>query len=71
MFKFLLEVCGPPVIIWGGSEILMIRTENTQELWRYLSIGIGFLSFIRFFINKKCESVKKKNNDWFLSTNTR
>ena len=46
--KLVLDVFGASGAIWGTSEVLTLRNEETQELWRKISIGVGGFFLIRY-----------------------
>ena len=46
--KLILEVFGAAGAVWGASEVVTLRNKDTQEEWRYISLGIGILFFIRY-----------------------
>jgi hypothetical protein len=48
LLRVVLEVIGAAGAIWGGSEVVKLRTADNKELWRWISIVIGILSFFRF-----------------------
>ena len=48
VLRLVLEVIGGAGAIWGGSEVFGLRFDGNKELWRYLSIAIGILCFLRF-----------------------
>mmetsp|Transcript_19364 Transcript_19364/g.21639 ORF Transcript_19364/g.21639 Transcript_19364/m.21639 type:complete len:333 (+) Transcript_19364:79-1077(+) len=45
--RLVLEVIGGAGAIWGGSEVFGLRGEDNKELWRWLSIAVGILCFLR------------------------
>lgn len=48
--KFILEVCGAAGAVWGFSECVGLRTNETAWFWRYLSLlvfGIFFVQWLR------------------------
>ena len=48
LLRVVLEVIGAAGAIWGGSEVVKLRNADNKELWRWISIVIGILSFFRF-----------------------
>jgi len=50
--KLVLQVFGASGAIWGTSEVLLLRKNETQELWRDISRYIGIIFFIRFIIEQ-------------------
>ena len=61
--KLVLDVFGASGAIWGTSEVLTLRNEETQELWRKISIGVGGFFLIRYtFIMKKLFYKLKNEN---------
>ena len=46
--KLILEVFGAAGAVWGASEVVTLRNKDTQEEWRYISLAIGILFFIRY-----------------------
>lgn len=46
--KFILEVWGGAGAIWGFSEVVGLRTEDTLYFWRPAAMTLGGLFFIRF-----------------------
>merc|ERR1712176_704219 len=48
VLRLVLEVIGGAGAIWGGSEVFGLRNADNKELWRWLSIGVGILCFLRF-----------------------
>jgi hypothetical protein len=48
LLRLILEVIGAAGAIWGGSEVVRLRNADNKELWRWISIVIGILSFFRF-----------------------
>ena len=48
LLRVVLEVIGGAGAIWGGAEVVKLRTADNAELWRWLSIGTGVLCFLRF-----------------------
>jgi len=51
LLRLILEVIGGAGAIWGGSEVFRLRDPNTpgsNELWRWLSVGVGVCCFLRF-----------------------
>ena len=46
--RIVLEVIGGAGAIWGGAEVFGLRTHENRELWRWISIAIGALCFLRF-----------------------
>ncbi|CAB9501808.1 expressed unknown protein [Seminavis robusta] len=48
--KLVLEVFGAAGAIWGFSEALGIRTEDTVGFWRPAALFVGFLFGIRWIV---------------------
>jgi len=48
LLRLVLEVIGGAGAIWGGSEVFHLRDSTSNELWRYISIGVGVFCFLRF-----------------------
>jgi hypothetical protein len=48
LLRVVLEVIGAAGAIWGGSEVVKLRNADNKELWRWISVVIGILSFFRF-----------------------
>ena len=48
LLRIVLEVIGGAGAIWGGAEVFGLRTEHTRELWRWISVAVGILCFLRF-----------------------
>ena len=48
VLRLVLEVIGGAGAIWGGSEVFHLRTDTTNELWRWISVAVGVLCFLRF-----------------------
>lgn len=48
LLRIILEVVGGAGAIWGGAEVVKLRNADNAELWRWISIGIGVLCFLRF-----------------------
>lgn len=48
LLRIVLEVIGGAGAIWGGAEVFTLRTAENAEVWRWISIFIGFLCFLRF-----------------------
>ena len=48
--KLILEVFGGCGAIWGFSEALGLRNDNTVWFWRPCSLGFGVIFFLRWFI---------------------
>lgn len=46
--KFVLEVLGATGAVWGFSEVVLLNTAETREVWRYVAIGVGFLFMARW-----------------------
>ena len=43
-----LTHCFPYRAIWGGAEVFGLRYAYNRELWRWISIFVGVLCFMRF-----------------------
>uniref|UniRef100_A0A7S4QME5 Uncharacterized protein n=1 Tax=Ditylum brightwellii TaxID=49249 RepID=A0A7S4QME5_9STRA len=49
--RIVLEVIGAAGAIWGGAEVVKLRTATKNvELFRWISLGVGGLSLLRFVI---------------------
>lgn len=48
LLRIVLEVIGGAGAIWGGAEVFGLRTADNKELWRWISVGVGILCFLRF-----------------------
>ncbi len=48
VLRLVLEVIGGAGAIWGGSEVFGLRSDHNKEIWRWFSIGVGILCFLRF-----------------------
>ena len=48
LLRIVLEVIGGAGAIWGGAEVFGLRTADNRELWRWISVAIGVLCFLRF-----------------------
>ncbi|KAL7434159.1 hypothetical protein ACHAXM_003915 [Skeletonema potamos] len=48
LLRIVLEVIGGAGAIWGGSEVVKLRTADNADLWRWLSLGVGVLCYARF-----------------------
>jgi len=48
ILRIVLEVIGGAGAIWGGAEVLTLRTAENAELWRWISVSIGILCYLRF-----------------------
>lgn len=48
LLRIVLEVIGGAGAIWGGAEVVKLRTADNPELWRWISIAVGVLCFLRF-----------------------
>lgn len=46
--RIILEVIGGAGAIWGGAEVVKLRHADNAELWRWISIAIGILCYLRF-----------------------
>jgi len=55
--KLVLEVFGGAGAVWGFSEVLTLRNSVTQELWRFNSLAMGCIMFVRFLMQMKEYSV--------------
>jgi hypothetical protein len=64
------EVLGASGAIWGTSDLLTLRNENTQELWRYIVIFMGFLFLIRYIILQRKKYIELKRLIQMDNTNT-
>lgn len=50
LLRIVLEVIGGAGAIWGGAEVFGLRTAENRELWRWISVAVGILCFLRFAI---------------------
>lgn len=48
LLRIVLEVIGGAGAIWGGAEVIGLRTPDNRELWRWISVAVGVLCFLRF-----------------------
>ena len=48
LLRIVLEVIGGAGAIWGGAECFSLRTTDNVELWRWISVAVGVLCFLRF-----------------------
>lgn len=48
LLRIVLEVIGGAGAIWGGAEVFTLRNSENAELWRWISVGVGVLCFLRF-----------------------
>mmetsp|Transcript_12477 Transcript_12477/g.26561 ORF Transcript_12477/g.26561 Transcript_12477/m.26561 type:complete len:342 (-) Transcript_12477:374-1399(-) len=48
LLRIVLEVIGGAGAIWGGAEVFGLRNASNAELWRWISVAIGVLCFLRF-----------------------
>eukprot|EP00586_Coscinodiscus_wailesii_P020270 CAMPEP_0172498342 /NCGR_PEP_ID=MMETSP1066-20121228/112589_1 /TAXON_ID=671091 /ORGANISM="Coscinodiscus wailesii, Strain CCMP2513" /LENGTH=354 /DNA_ID=CAMNT_0013271583 /DNA_START=85 /DNA_END=1149 /DNA_ORIENTATION=+ len=48
LLRIVLEVIGGAGAIWGGAEVFKLRVAENAELWRWISIAVGILCFLRF-----------------------
>ena len=48
LLRIVLEVIGGAGAIWGGAEVFGLRKADNLELWRWISIAVGVLCFLRF-----------------------
>mmetsp|Transcript_29037 Transcript_29037/g.43872 ORF Transcript_29037/g.43872 Transcript_29037/m.43872 type:complete len:370 (-) Transcript_29037:415-1524(-) len=46
--RIVLEVIGGAGAIWGGAEVFTLRRTDNADLWRWLSIAIGIMCYLRF-----------------------
>jgi len=46
--KFVLEVFGATGAVWGFSEVVTLRSSDTNRLWRPIAIGIGVIYLVRW-----------------------
>lgn len=51
--RIVLEVMGGAGAMWGFSEVCTLRRPETQELWRYIALSVGFIFFLRFLCQHK------------------
>jgi len=50
LLRIVLEVIGGAGAIWGGAEVFTLRTSDNKEFWRWTSVAVGILCFLRFVI---------------------
>lgn len=50
LLRIVLEVIGGAGAIWGGAEVFTLRHGGNAELWRWISVGVGILCFLRFLV---------------------
>jgi hypothetical protein len=48
LLRVVLEVIGGAGAIWGGAEVFTLRTAENAGLWRWISVAVGILCFLRF-----------------------
>ena len=48
LLRIVLEVIGGAGAIWGGAEVFTLRTADNAEVWRWISVAVGILCFLRF-----------------------
>jgi len=48
LLRIVLEVIGAAGAIWGGAEVVTLRNAENAELWRWISVGVGVVSWLRF-----------------------
>lgn len=48
LLRIVLEVIGGAGAIWGGAEVVKLRNAENADLWRWLSISVGVLCYLRF-----------------------
>mmetsp|Transcript_9810 Transcript_9810/g.16077 ORF Transcript_9810/g.16077 Transcript_9810/m.16077 type:complete len:353 (-) Transcript_9810:461-1519(-) len=48
LLRIVLEVIGGAGAIWGGAEVTGLRTADNRELWRWISVAVGVLCYLRF-----------------------
>lgn len=48
ILRIVLEVIGGAGAIWGGAEVVGLRTPETLEVWRWISVAVGILCLLRF-----------------------
>eukprot|EP00580_Thalassiosira_gravida_P002568 CAMPEP_0201607164 /NCGR_PEP_ID=MMETSP0492-20130828/6375_1 /ASSEMBLY_ACC=CAM_ASM_000837 /TAXON_ID=420259 /ORGANISM="Thalassiosira gravida, Strain GMp14c1" /LENGTH=212 /DNA_ID=CAMNT_0048071711 /DNA_START=234 /DNA_END=873 /DNA_ORIENTATION=- len=48
LLRVVLEVIGGAGAIWGGAEVFTLRRGDNAEMWRWISVAIGILCFLRF-----------------------
>jgi hypothetical protein len=48
LLRIVLEVIGGAGAIWGGAEVFALRTADNRELWRWISVAVGILCYLRF-----------------------
>lgn len=48
LLRIVLEVVGGAGAIWGGAEVISLRTADNREMWRWISIAVGILCYLRF-----------------------
>mmetsp|Transcript_63118 Transcript_63118/g.74628 ORF Transcript_63118/g.74628 Transcript_63118/m.74628 type:complete len:414 (-) Transcript_63118:135-1376(-) len=61
--KIVLEVFGGAGAIWGFSEVCTFRRPETQELWRFNALAIGFIFFIRYLMQIKDYFIEELDQD--------
>lgn len=69
--KLILEVFGAAGAIWGFSQIIMLRTEDTINFWRAASIAtmiiftLRWLVLLKEFVSLEREAYKdaRRNSD--------
>lgn len=48
VLRLVLEVIGGAGAIWGGAEVFNLRNDDNRELWRWISVAVGILCYLRF-----------------------
>ena len=48
---FILEVLGAAGAVWGFSEIVTLRTPETNDHWRPIAIAVGFVFLVRWLLH--------------------
>lgn len=48
ILRLVLEVIGGAGAIWGGAEVFNLRDDDNRELWRWISVAVGVLCYLRF-----------------------
>jgi len=61
--KLVLEVFGAGGAIWGSSEALTLRNENTEEFWRNKAIIVGVIFSFRYLLQIK-DYLSEMSNDY-------
>lgn len=48
LLRIVLEVIGGAGAIWGGAEVFTLRNADNVWFWRWVSVSVGILCYLRF-----------------------